>query len=58
MKHQVYSNHPNTIDNMKMAITEYIRNVDHAILNTFFKNTVQRVNKCLETGGGNFEHYM
>jgi hypothetical protein len=26
-----------------MTITEYIRNVDRAILNTFFENTVRRV---------------
>jgi len=38
-----------------MAITEYIRNVDLAIPNTVFENTVRRVNKCLETGGGHFE---
>jgi hypothetical protein len=43
---------------MKMAITEYIRNVDRAVLNTAFENTVRRVNKCLETGGGHFEHYL
>jgi len=42
------------IDNLKMTITEYIRNVDRAILNTVFENTVRRVNKCLETGGGTF----
>jgi hypothetical protein len=42
---------------LKTAITEYIRNVDRAILNTVFENTVRRVNKCLETGGGHFEHY-
>jgi hypothetical protein len=41
-----------------MAITEYIRNVNRAILNTVFDNTVQSVNKCLETGGGHFEHYL
>jgi hypothetical protein len=39
-----------------MAIAEYIRNVDRAILNTVFENTVWCVNKCLETGGGQFEH--
>jgi hypothetical protein len=39
-----------------MAITEYIRNVERAILNMVFENTARRVNKCLETGGGNFEH--
>ena len=45
-------------DDLKMTITEYIRNVDRAILNTVFENTVRRVNKCLETGGGHFEHYL
>ena len=45
-----------TIDELKMAITEYSRNVDRAILNTVFENTVRRVNKCLETSGGHFEH--
>jgi hypothetical protein len=49
---------PHTIDDLKMAITEYIRNVDRAILNTVLENTVRRVNKCLETGGGHFEHYL
>jgi hypothetical protein len=47
-----------TTDDLKMAITEYIRNVDRAILNTVFENTVWSVNKCLETGGGHFEHYL
>jgi len=41
-----------------MAITEYIRNVDRAMQNTVFENTFRRVNKCLETGGGHFEHYL
>ena len=49
---------PHTTDELKMVITEYIRNVDRAILNTVFENTVRRVNKCLETGGGHFEHYL
>jgi hypothetical protein len=35
-----------------MAIIEYIRNVDLAMLNMVFENTVRHVNKCLETGGG------
>ena len=47
-----------TIDDLKMAVAEYIRNVDRAILNTIFENTVRRVNKCLETGCGHFEHYL
>jgi hypothetical protein len=51
-------NIPHTIDDFKMAIKEYIRNVDRAIPNTVFENTVRRVNKCLETGGVHFEHYM
>jgi len=36
---------------LKMAITEYIRNVDRATLNMVLENTVRRVNKRLETGG-------
>jgi hypothetical protein len=40
-----------------MTITGYILNVDRDILNTVFESTVRRVNKCLETGGGYFEHY-
>ena len=51
-------NNPHTTDELKMAITDYIWNVDRAILNTVFENTVRRVNKCLETGGGHFKHYL
>jgi len=47
MKNSVYSNDPHTIDELKMAITEYIQYVDHAILNMVFENTVQHVNECL-----------
>jgi len=39
-------------------ITEYIRNVGRAIPNTVLENTVRSVNKCLETGGGHFKHYL
>jgi hypothetical protein len=55
---KVYSNKPHTIDDLKTAITEHIRNVDRAILNTVFANTIRSVNKCLVTGGGHFEHYL
>jgi hypothetical protein len=41
------------LDDLKMAITEHIRNVYRAVL-----NTVRRVNKCLQTDGGHFEHYL
>ena len=58
MTNSEYSNNPHTTDELKMAITEYIRNVDRAVLNTVFENTVRGVNKCLETGGGHFEHYL
>jgi hypothetical protein len=58
MKNSVYSNNPHTTDDLQLAITEYIRKVHRAILNTVFENTVQRVNKCLETDRGHFEHYL
>jgi hypothetical protein len=56
MKDSVYSNNPHTTDDS--IITEYIRNVDRAILNTVLENTVQRVNKYLETGEGHFEYFF
>jgi len=58
MKNSVYSNNPHTTDELKMAITEYIRNVDRAIPNTVFENTVRCFKKYLETGGRHFEHYL
>jgi hypothetical protein len=41
-----------------MAIKEHIWNVCRAILNTVFEKTVRCVNKYLQTGGGQFEHYL
>ena len=32
--------------------------MDCAVLNTVFEDTVRHVSKCLETGGGHFEHYL
>jgi hypothetical protein len=58
MKNSVYSNNTHTIDDLKTTITEYIQNVDRAILYTVFENKVQRVNNCLETGGGHFGYYL
>jgi hypothetical protein len=55
MKNSVYSNIPHTNDDLKMAITEYIRNVNRAILNTVLENSVD---KRLETGGGHLEHHL
>jgi hypothetical protein len=49
---------PHATGELKMAITEYIRNVDRVILNTVFENTFRRVNRYLETGGGHFELYL
>jgi hypothetical protein len=42
------------MDDLKMAIREYIRNADRAVLNTVFENTVRRFNNGLKTGGGHF----
>jgi hypothetical protein len=58
MNNTVYSNNLHTNDELKMAITEYIRNVNRATLNAVFENTVRRVNKCLQSGGGHFNGYL
>jgi hypothetical protein len=39
MINSLYPNNPHTIHDLKMAITEYIRNADRAILNTVFENS-------------------
>ena len=39
---QVYSNNPHTTDVLKIAITEYMWNVDRATLKTFFENTITK----------------
>jgi hypothetical protein len=33
-KNSVYLNNPHTIDDLKLAITEYIRKVDRVVMNT------------------------
>ena len=58
MKNSVYSKNPHKIDELKMAITEYIRNVGRDKLTTFFENRVRSVNKCLEIGRRHFEYYL
>jgi hypothetical protein len=55
MKNPMHSKNPHTVNDLKMAITEYIRNVDRAVLKTVFENTVRRVNKYLEIGEGHFD---
>ena len=47
-----------TTEELKRAITDYIRNIGCAILNTVFENTVRSVNKCLKTRGGHFVLYI
>jgi hypothetical protein len=39
MQNSVYSNNPHTTDDLKVTITEHIRNADRAILNTVFENS-------------------
>jgi hypothetical protein len=51
MKNSVYSNNPHTIDDLKTAVTEYIRNVDRAILNSAILNNADRA--ILNTVFGN-----
>jgi len=46
MTNSVYSKNHHTSDELKMAIREYIQNLDRAILKTVFENTVRLVNKC------------
>jgi len=49
--YSMYSNNSQPTDDLKMAITEYIRNVDRAMLNTVFENTVRRIKDVWRLAG-------
>jgi hypothetical protein len=47
----MYSNNHHIIDDLKIDITEYIRNMDRAILSTIFENTARGVNNVWRLAG-------
>jgi hypothetical protein len=52
----VYRDRPRTLNELKTAITEYIRNISQADLQKVFTNKSKRVQACKEARGHQFQH--
>ncbi len=48
----------NTIDELKMAITDLINGIPRKMLKKLFRNRKRWVKTCLENEGGHFEHIL
>ena len=58
LKGIVFQNKPRTIDALKVNITEEIQAVTADVLARTFQNILRRVQSCLDTNGGHFQHML
>lgn len=59
VKDLAYFNRPTTAENMKQRIKDIFRNhISEAELEAVHLNFIRRVEKCLESNGGHFEHLL
>jgi hypothetical protein len=47
-----------TLNELKTAITAYIRNISQADLQKVFANTIKRVQACIDARGHHFQHVL
>jgi hypothetical protein len=57
-KSAVCHDRPRTLNELKTAITEFIRNVSQADLQKVFANKIKRVQACIDARGHNFQHLL
>jgi hypothetical protein len=57
-KSAVYRDRPRTINELKTAITAYIRNFSQADLHKVFANKIKRVQACTDARGHHFQHIL
>jgi hypothetical protein len=50
----VYRDGPRTLNELKTAMTEYIRNISQADLHKMFANKIKRVQACIDARGHHF----
>ena len=55
-KYAVYRDCPCKLNELKTAITTYIRNITQADLQKMFANKIKRVQTCIDTRGHHFQH--
>ncbi len=48
----------NTIDELKVAITDLIHGIPQKMFNKVFRKLQRRAKTCLENKGGHFEHIL
>jgi len=51
-----YHDHPHMLNELKTAITVYIRNISQADLQKVFANTIKQVQACVDARGHHFQH--
>lgn len=58
LKSRVYENNPHNLGELKTAITQCIQQITPDILQEVFNNMQRRVQKCLNSNGGHFQHFL
>jgi transposase len=58
LKSVVYTNRPRTIEDLKGKIVSECRNITDNVLKRVQASCIQRIKKCLETSGEQFEHLL
>jgi len=54
----VYRDRPRTLNELKTAITAYIRNISQADLQKVFANKIKRVQACIDARGHHFQQLL
>jgi hypothetical protein len=57
-KDTVYRSNPRDLKQLKMNITRVIEEVNEGTLRKVARNTVKRVDKCIEMNGHHFQHLL
>jgi hypothetical protein len=58
LKQAVYSNRPQTLEDLKQNIEVAISNISQETLKKVARNNVTRVNTCYAENGGHFQHLL
>ena len=53
-----YRDRPRTLNELKTAITAYIRNISQADLQKVFENKTEWVQACIDARGHHFQHLL
>jgi len=57
-KSAVYRDRPETLNELKTAISVYIRNISQADIQNVFANKIKRVQTCMDACGHHFQHHL